>query len=199
MMLITNSPRMSHTNTKPNVAAHHKPMGRVRTANARDIRLSPVGYLSNHHVREIKSPVARSHAEVKIATKGVPRVQTPYPFFNSSSPLVSHAGISPGPLSSVRPEIIVVSNVLEPEDEGDVLPVTLSRKVSEKKKIARNTDSEGILNLWEPTPAPATLHRLTPMYGYDVNTNLPFRILETDQVRLEPLIVSHRYPFPSPP
>lgn len=48
-----------------------------------------------------------------------------------------------------------------------------------------------VLNLWTPTPIPATLHRLTPMVAYDINTKLPFHILETDQVRMEPLIVRH--------
>jgi hypothetical protein len=49
-----------------------------------------------------------------------------------------------------------------------------------------------MLNLWTPTPAPATLHRLTPMIGYDINTKLPFHVLETDHIRMEPLVVSQQ-------
>ena len=50
--------------------------------------------------------------------------------------------------------------------------------------------AQPVLNLWTPTPAPATLHRLTPMAAYDINTKLPIHVLATDQIRMEPLCVS---------
>ena len=76
--------------------------------------------------------------------------------------------------------------------EGALISVT--RTLSDKKKIAPagsdTPDKVEFLNLWQPTPVPATLHRMTPMALYDINTKLPFQVLETDEIRLEPLVVS---------
>lgn len=201
-----NSNTNFNRNSKPNVtsltAGTCKSMERARTATARNTRLSPTGYTANYpftgahsprntSVKLIKCPAARPHDQSKSLVKAVPRAKTPYPFFNSSSPLRTYTPLVSLTLSSLG------SNA-QPSTEGgqkqdkyqEALPITLSRATTEKKKIAKTEIQDGILNLWMPTPAPATLHSKTPMSAYDINTKLPFRILETDQVRLEPLIVS---------
>ena len=47
-----------------------------------------------------------------------------------------------------------------------------------------------VLNLYEPDPAPETFNASKPPHLYDINSAMPFRILETDHVRLEPFVVS---------
>jgi hypothetical protein len=119
-----------------------------------------------------------------------PRVKTPFPFLNSISPSTSHTPLEPlfGFDNSVDARSI--NDEAKAHAGGHYFhSVSVRRTVSERKKIVEATQVE-ILNLWQPTPAPATLHRLTPMCAYDINTKLPFRILEMDQVRLEPLVVS---------
>lgn len=71
-----------------------------------------------------------------------------------------------------------------------VFSVNVTRTLSDSRKIAPMQGKDDLLNLWTPTPVPATLHRLTPMAQYDINSKLPFHILETNQIRLEPLVVS---------
>lgn len=71
-----------------------------------------------------------------------------------------------------------------------VFSVSLTRTLSDRRKIASMQGTDTLLNLWTPTPLPATLHRVTPMAQYNINSKLPFHILETDQIRLEPLVVS---------
>jgi hypothetical protein len=66
----------------------------------------------------------------------------------------------------------------------------LSRARSKPRPIQR------VLNLYDPDPAPSTLNALKPMHLYDINCAMPFRIFETEQVRLEALIVSSS-PLPS--
>lgn len=66
--------------------------------------------------------------------------------------------------------------------------LTLDRPRPKPKPIERNP----VLNLYQPEPAPSTLNALKPMHLYDINCAMPFHILETDAIRLEPLIVSDR-------
>ena len=47
-----------------------------------------------------------------------------------------------------------------------------------------------VLNLYEPDPAPSTYNASKPMHLYDINCVIPFHILETEHLRLEPLVVS---------
>ena len=47
-----------------------------------------------------------------------------------------------------------------------------------------------VLNLWEHPPPPEQLHEHTPREQYDINFRMPFRILETEHVRVEPFVVS---------
>lgn len=47
-----------------------------------------------------------------------------------------------------------------------------------------------VLNLWLPPAAPDTLNSATPLELYDINSKLPFHVLQTSAVRLEPLVVS---------
>ena len=68
--------------------------------------------------------------------------------------------------------------------------IEVGRKISRKKQITPVPTKVEIMNLWTPSPAPATYHRQTPMASYDINAKLPFRVLQTDQIRLEPLVVS---------
>lgn len=71
--------------------------------------------------------------------------------------------------------------------------VEVTRKISSKKQIMPIATQAEIMNLWTPSPIPATYHRQTPMASYDINTKLPFQVLETDQIRLEPLVVSGHF------
>ncbi|WVF66223.1 hypothetical protein IAT40_000963 [Kwoniella sp. CBS 6097] len=47
---------------------------------------------------------------------------------------------------------------------------------------------ESVLNLYEPRPAPQTWNEKKPMHLYDINFAFPFHFLQTDHVRLEPLV-----------
>jgi hypothetical protein len=77
------------------------------------------------------------------------------------------------------------------EDKPVMLIPRVGRRRSEGRQItpAASADHQ-VLNLWTPTPAPATLHRKTPMAAYDINTKLPFHVLETAHIRMEPFVVS---------
>ena len=79
---------------------------------------------------------------------------------------------------------------LERLELSATLKVEVIPKISGKKKIIPVPTMVEIMNLWTPSPTPATYHRKTPMASYDINTKLPFRVLQTDQIRLEPLVVS---------
>ena len=69
-----------------------------------------------------------------------------------------------------------------------------SREVSPSNdtiSIDRQVDLKLILNLWTPPPPPKNFDETNPVLRrYDINFCMPFRILETDDVRVEPLFVS---------
>lgn len=65
-----------------------------------------------------------------------------------------------------------------------------TRQFLDRPKTKPRTIKPAVLNLYEPDPAPATLNASKPMHLYDINSAMPFHLLETDEVRLEPLVVS---------
>ncbi|WVQ93845.1 hypothetical protein IAU59_000923 [Kwoniella sp. CBS 9459] len=67
--------------------------------------------------------------------------------------------------------------------EADHHPSPASR--SKPKPI-----NNAVLNLYEPNPTPQTWNEKTPMHLYDINFAFPFHFLQTEHVRLEPLVPS---------
>ena len=127
------------------------------------------------HLPICHSPLLSSHS----SRRSVARCKTPYPFLNSSlsRSIDRLEDISALPLSSIPISLV-----------PRLVPSNAIARTQEISKDDRFNDQ--ILNLWQPTPIPRTLFSMTPMRHYDINTKLPFHILQTGHVRLEPLIVS---------
>ena len=53
----------------------------------------------------------------------------------------------------------------------------------------RHAGEGKVLNMWSPPPPPKILNEMTPASQYDINFCMPFETLETDEIRIEPLIV----------
>lgn len=61
----------------------------------------------------------------------------------------------------------------------------------DKSQAVQELQAVKVLNQRKTKTAPphADLHADTPMHLYDINSTIPFHILQTSQVRLEPFVV----------